>query len=137
MQLSNDDFSLSLAVRMGLSIIGSRKYCLCGDELSPNGEHAMHCMTIYSNRFKDTLHVGMKKVLTTFLKQGEAELRAKVMEGEPKYHDYFVPVKDDDIERRADVGLQYDDNDDRCDLIDVTSTSSSAGHNTSDIMFKQ
>ncbi len=97
----------------------------------------MHCQTIYSNRFKDTIHVGMKKVLTKFLKQGEAELGAKVMEGEPKYNDYWVPVKEDEIERRADdVGLEYN-TDERCDLIDVTSTSSSAGHNSSDRMFKQ
>jgi hypothetical protein len=136
LQMSNDEFGLSFGVRMGLSIIGSRKYCLCGDELSPNGEHAMLCQTIYSNRFKDTIHIGMKKVLTNFLKQGEGELGAKVMEGEPKYQDYLVPVKEDEIERRADVGLQYD-TDERCDLIDVTSTSSSAGHNSSDRMFKQ
>ena len=93
LQLSNNDFSISVAVRLGMSVIGSRRYCLCGDELSPSGEHAMHCMVIHSNRFKQSIHKSMKKTLTTFMRQAEAELKGKVMEGEPQYLNYFIPVE--------------------------------------------
>jgi hypothetical protein len=70
------------------------------------------------------------------MKQAEAELKGKVMEGEPKYLDYFISNKKDEYNRRADIGIEFED-DDRSDLIDVTSTSSCAGINSSDYMFNQ
>jgi hypothetical protein len=138
--MNNAVFNYSFYTRNLLPIMGSRKYCICGEEMDCLGQHSLVCqVSSIRSKIRNPAHAKLSRGLKALLAQRQKCVGYSLANGEPMITDYFetnLETNEEDNQnsssiqinenfmqnitnKRADIALLYGD---KTQLIDVTFT---------------
>jgi hypothetical protein len=122
-KMNDIDYSDACQLRFAeLPLMGSGKYCPCGEELDSQGAHLANCKaTKIRAADRNALHSVIAKTTRRFIEtSGDRNGKHFVEPGEPKIQEFFPPKDPNDANYRGDIAINSTAMGEGITIIDVT-----------------
>ena len=144
-RMNNAAFCRAFHIRNLFPVMGSRKWCICGEKIDSLGAHMYICkLQAKRNEIRNPDHSRLTAVLRRICQTHSSHLSLTVGLGEPHCKDYFYPsmlegaheekqstvasVESIYVERRADIGMLDVTMERQSILIDCTMVATNAAY---------
>ena len=92
LKMSNDDYSMSAALHMGLNVMGSRTHCVCGEMTDTSGQHAHSCAaSAVRAGQRSVLHSVIENKMRMVLNMGNKGGKHMVEINKPRVDRFLAP----------------------------------------------